>query len=83
MRHLNDRGPNFRDKSGQLFLVRCFSCGGKRGRENWAPAVATGTCAWCGWEEFAGTQRTDDSMQSEESVGTQKRTDDNLRSVFG
>lgn len=72
MRHMNDRQPNFRDESGQLYLVRCFSCAdGVRGRENWAMAVASGTCAWCGWSESA----TDD--------GTRERTDDNLRSVFG
>jgi len=46
---IQDRRPNFRDKSGQLFLVRCFACGGEHGRENYIPAVATGTCAWCGW----------------------------------
>jgi len=47
----NDRHPNFRDKEGNLFLVRCFvcECGGDGGIENWAMAVATGTCAWCGW----------------------------------
>lgn len=41
-----DRTPNFRAK-GKLYLVRCFSCN----RENYAPAVASGVCAWCGWEE--------------------------------
>lgn len=29
-------------------LVRCYTCGGERGRENWAMAVASGRCAWCG-----------------------------------
>ncbi len=46
-----DRPPNFRD-DGQLFLVRCFACAPEHGRENWAPAVASGTCAWCGWSEL-------------------------------
>jgi hypothetical protein len=46
-----DRNPNFRDKEGKLFLVRCFACEPERGRENYAPAVASGTCAWCGWKE--------------------------------
>jgi hypothetical protein len=46
---IQDKHPNFRDKSGKLFLVRCFNCEPERGRENWAPAVATGSCAWCGW----------------------------------
>ena len=45
-----DRIPNFRsDDDGSLFLVRCFACEPERGRENWAPEVASGRCAWCGW----------------------------------
>ncbi|MFA6235615.1 MAG: hypothetical protein WC824_15710 [Bacteroidota bacterium] len=32
-------------KNGKLYLVRCPSCG----LENYAPAVASGTCAFCGW----------------------------------
>jgi hypothetical protein len=46
-----DRPPNFRGKEGNLYLVRCFVCGGEYGTENYAPAVATGQCAWCGWKE--------------------------------
>ena len=46
-----DKPPNFRDEDGQLFLVRCFVCDEVYGRENWAPAVASGECAWCGWHE--------------------------------
>jgi hypothetical protein len=46
-----DRHPNFRDKSGKLFLVRCFACDPKNGRENYCMAVAAGTCSWCGWKE--------------------------------
>ncbi len=45
-----DCKPNFREE-GKLYLVRCFSCGGEYGKENYMPAVATGRCAWCGWEE--------------------------------
>lgn len=37
----------FRDKDGMLFLQRCPECR----RENYAMAVATGQCAWCGWKE--------------------------------
>ena len=44
-----DRRPNFRDEAGNLFLVRCYHCSPEHGRENYAPVVATGTCAWCGW----------------------------------
>jgi hypothetical protein len=50
---IQDRRPNFRSRSKdrQLFLVRCFNCVPNHGRENWAPAVASGQCAWCGWKE--------------------------------
>jgi len=48
---IQDKGDNFRGKDGRLFLVRCYSCGGEWGRENWGPVVAQGKCAWCGWEE--------------------------------
>lgn len=44
------RHPNFRE-DGKLYLVRCFACEPKRGRENYMPSVATGQCAWCGWKE--------------------------------
>lgn len=40
------RGYAFQSDDGRWFLVRCFDCG----LENWAPAVATGKCAWCGSE---------------------------------
>ena len=48
----NDRLPNFRT-GGRLYLVRCFVCpdAGKRGRENYAPSVPSGSCAWCGWTD--------------------------------
>lgn len=50
LEHRNYMAPNFLTKDGQLYLVRCYACGPEgRGRENWGPAVATGTCAWCGW----------------------------------
>lgn len=45
-----DKHPNFR-KNGKLYLERCFKCDPERGRENYLPYVASGTCAWCGWEE--------------------------------
>jgi len=52
MKTIQDREPNFRE-GDKLFLVRCFKCGGEQGRENYAPAVASGNCAWCGWKEEA------------------------------
>lgn len=47
----NKKSPNFETEDG-WYLVRCFSCEGygERGRENYAPAVATGCCAWCGFD---------------------------------
>ena len=44
---LEDCRANFRGKDGAAFVVRCPSCR----RENWAMAVASGQCAWCGWTE--------------------------------
>lgn len=46
-----DRPPNFRSDDGRLYLVRCFECAPEHGRENWAMNVASGTCAWCGWQD--------------------------------
>jgi len=45
---VNERKPNYRDGAGGEYLVRCFACDPEHGRENWAPAVATGRCAFCG-----------------------------------
>lgn len=50
-KNVNDRPPNWIDKDGRLFLVRCFVCGPKWGTENYALAVASGRCAWCGWPD--------------------------------
>lgn len=51
---MQDRAPNFRagtGNTGRLYLVRCFACDERVGRENYALAVAAGVCAWCGWSE--------------------------------
>lgn len=54
-----DRPPNFRNNDGQLYLKRCFACEPDCGRENWAMAVASGQCCWCGWtEEASGADPT-------------------------
>ncbi len=34
------------EDTDDLLLIKCPKCG----RENWAPQVATGTCAWCGYD---------------------------------
>ena len=42
------------ESKGRLFLQRCVACtDSPRGRENYMPAVSSGTCAWCGWPEVA------------------------------
>ena len=48
---IQDKGENFRNDAGKLFLVRCYAHDKKDGRENSGVAVASGTCAWCGWSE--------------------------------
>lgn len=48
---IQDRAPNFRDKDGNLYLIRCFECDSVYGNENWIPAAASGQCAHCGWKE--------------------------------
>jgi len=48
---IQDREPNFRSISGQLFLVKCFVCDPTFGKENYTFAVANGECAWCQWRE--------------------------------
>jgi hypothetical protein len=48
---VQDRHPNFRGERGELFLLRCHNCEPKHGMANWAPAVASGQCAWCGWKD--------------------------------
>ncbi len=35
---------NFTAENGKVYLVRCPKCE----RENYAPAVASGVCVWCG-----------------------------------
>jgi ribosomal protein L37E len=40
------KGFGFLTEDGRVFMQRCFECG----RENWAPAVASGQCAWCGYK---------------------------------
>jgi ribosomal protein L37E len=36
----------FLGKDGKILLIRCPKCHS----ENYAPAVATGKCAWCGFD---------------------------------
>ena len=45
---VNERKPNFTTAKGDFYLTRCFACEPARGRENWAMAVSSGQCAFCG-----------------------------------
>lgn len=38
---------NFRDENGKLFMIYCPKCK----LENYAPSVADGQCAWCGYKQ--------------------------------
>lgn len=37
----------FKSEDGKWFLIKCYKCS----KENWGPAVATGQCAWCGFDK--------------------------------
>jgi hypothetical protein len=58
-----DKGENFRSEEGKLYLVRCYACEPKYGRENYMPAVASGQCAWCGWGEKRSEIFTQDTVE--------------------
>ena len=40
------QGVEYYPDDGTLLLIVCPKCG----RENWSPRVASGTCAWCGYD---------------------------------
>ena len=40
------QGVEYYPETDMLLMIRCPKCG----RENWAPQVASGTCAWCGYD---------------------------------
>lgn len=48
---------------GTILLIRCPRCG----RENWAPSVAGGICAWCGFDGKTLINSTDNGNKSNES----------------
>jgi ribosomal protein L37E len=47
------KGVVYTDKEGKTCMIRCTECG----RENWAPAVSSGTCAWCGFDANAEEEK--------------------------
>lgn len=42
---ISGNGYGYMNKDGCQCMVKCFQCG----RENYGPTVATGHCAWCGY----------------------------------
>ena len=44
---------NFTTTEGKTYLVRCPKCG----RENYAPSVSSGVCAWCGYDANGAQKR--------------------------
>lgn len=40
------QGVDYYPDSGEVHLIRCPECG----RENYAVAVASGKCCWCGFD---------------------------------
>lgn len=43
----DNRGFSFKGDNQRWYLVRCHNCK----MENWAPAIATGICCWCGYDD--------------------------------
>ena len=39
-------GVEFYPEDGTILMIKCPECG----RENWALQVASGICAWCGFD---------------------------------
>ncbi len=71
MKTINDRSPNFRTKDGRLFLVRCFACYAKTGKENYAMSVADGICVWCGWT--TGIDKTEPNLKAQKKLLKKKK----------
>lgn len=55
------------ESEGKVYLVRCPKCK----KENWAPNVASGVCAWCGY----------DANRKEEDDRKEKRRDNDHKLV--
>lgn len=54
---INGKSKGFWGKDDKWYLERCLSCAeGEHGRENWGPAVASGSCAWCGYKPNTPTK---------------------------
>ena len=46
IREEHGKGYVYWNKEGRPGVIRCMECG----RENYAPAVSSGSCAFCGWQ---------------------------------
>ena len=72
--NIQNRQPNFLS-GDKFYLMRCFVCD-PEGRENYSVAVASGQCAWCGWNYFnydeykfrTGISSTIDESEIKDSV---------------
>jgi len=51
-------GRGFISKDGKICMTRCFECG----RENYAAAVTSGCCVWCGHDANEDTSKKEDSL---------------------
>lgn len=51
--NITPRGT-YRDENGTLCIILCPKCH----MENWAMAVATGQCCWCGYKEKEDEKNT-------------------------
>lgn len=49
--NVNDKHPNFRDASGNLFLFTCYNCNVEEGFENDLSFIPQGICSNCGWDD--------------------------------
>ena len=57
------------DGEETLLLMRCPKCG----KENWAPHVATGTCAWCGYDAHELLTSNTENNEKEQVQGTEMK----------
>jgi len=51
-------GHGYKGQNGKLCMAKCFSCG----KDNWAPLISTGNCAWCDYSpnEVRGSSADED-----------------------
>jgi hypothetical protein len=62
--------PNFCDETGSVYLVRCPKCK----KENYALAVTSGTCCWCGFDINRFVNNLNSEPNLERSVATKSNS---------